>query len=180
MLNWGNRKTITPMTDSLVVSQILFDEKPNGVDLTTPRSVNRSQSWIGTIPKQSMEVLSGQAEVKPIKHLMTQHQYIVNATTTALLKENTYYYPGWNVFINDKLTTIDYKNKTYTGLITFNVPKGLSKIDIIFKDTLDRTAAKMISYLTVLILLLYGVYALFKKQHPTSKKISPIKKGRHS
>ena len=180
ILNWGNRKTVYPMTDAMIYSQKLFDERPNWVDITTPHSVDRSQSWIGTIPNQSIEVLSGpKTQIKTLRHDMTRHQYLIDATTPLLLKENTYYYPGWQVLINNKPTPIDFKNKKYSGVITFRVPEGLAKIDVIFRDTPDRWIAKMVSLLTAIALGIFGLLNLcLKTKHSKNIIISAKEKDK--
>ncbi len=175
LLNWGNRKMVPFLSDSVIRSQPLFGERPGVVDLTTPNSVNRDQIWIGTVPHSPIEVLSGQGEIKILKHDMTNHQYLIYAKTPMRIKENTYYYPGWKTFINDKEVAIDYHNKIYTGVITFKVPPGLSKIDLTFTDTADRISGKWISGITALSLAFYlltrrGIHALLNRIKITSTK----------
>lgn len=176
ILNWGNRKTVYPMTDEMIYSQKLFDERPNWVDITTPRSVDRSQAWVGSIPAEPIEILSGQkSQIIPLVHDMTKHEYLVNATTPLVLKENTYYYPGWQVKINNKPVAIDYKNKKYTGVITFDVPKGLAKIDVVFNDTRDRWIAKMISLGTMIALIIAGIFFLLFRNMQLEKAVTSAK-----
>lgn len=179
ILNWGNRKMVPFLNDSQIRTQPLFSETPGIVDLTTPNSVNRNQSWIGKFPKSHIEILSGKGEIKMLIRSMTHHQYIVKADTPLLVKENTYYYPGWKALINNQLTEIDYKNRTYTGIITFAVPKGLTKIDVIFTDTWDRMIGKWISAITLLSL---SGYLLFGRKIRSILELftsTPTKKRRH-
>jgi len=179
ILNWGNRKMVPFLTDSQIRTQPLFTETPGIVDLTTPNSVNRNQPWIGKFPKSHIEIFSGKGEIKMLTRSMTHHQYIAKADTLLDVKENTYYYPGWKVLINDQPTKIDYKNKTYTGIITFKVPKGLKKIDVIFTDTWDRMIGKWVSAITLLGL---SGYLLFRRKIGSILEIytpTPTKKRKH-
>jgi uncharacterized membrane protein len=179
ILNWGNRKMVPFLTDTQIRSQPLFSERPGIVDLTTPNTVNRDQVWIGKFPSSPIEILSGKGEIKTLQHDMTKHEYISHATTPMIVKENTYYYPGWEVFINNKKTEIKYKNPAYTGVITFNVPTGLTKINVVFKDTWDRKLGKLISFITLIGM---GSYLLFRDSINRILKFikyTSIKKGKH-
>ena len=99
VLNWGNRKTI-PTTDTILRAQQPFDEHPNWVDLTTPRWFDPGKSWVGTEAINPIEVISGEMEYKQILRLQTKHTYLLDVKKNSLIKENTYYYPGWTVKVN--------------------------------------------------------------------------------
>ncbi len=163
ILNWGNRKTI-PTNDATLKIQELFDEYPGGVDLTTPKWVDKYKQWIGTKPLSYIETLSGNSEFKTIIRTQTKHVYLVNIKKASLIKENTFYYPGWKVFANNKEIPIVYKNSQYPGVITFNLKEGFYKIDVIFSDTKDRKYSKLISLLSLISFILIIILSYLRKK----------------
>ncbi|HVA96956.1 MAG TPA: 6-pyruvoyl-tetrahydropterin synthase-related protein [Candidatus Acidoferrales bacterium] len=160
ILNWGNRKMLSQVTDTNFINAPMYIEKPCITELSTPIWVDNCASWIGTFPKNHLQVLKGNATVKQIYRTSIKHSYVVDANTRVLLKENTYYYPGWTVYANDKEIPIIKNNSQYKGIITFNLPKGLYKIDVVFKRTLDRIIGDTISLITFILLI---IIALLKK-----------------
>lgn len=157
ILNWGNRKTEPTISDQILASQPVFQEEQHAVELTTPRFVDRGAKWIGVYPKEPLVIIKGRATTKTIKHEITRHEYLVNASTPITIRENTYYYPGWKVLVNNQETAVNYQNKDFKGVITFDVPKGVSHISVIFTDTWDRLLGKIISLVTLLVV---GVYTI--------------------
>ncbi len=177
ILNWGNRKTEPQINDAVLLNQPLFVEHPGkwGVEFTTPIWVDEYKPWIGSVPKSHMEVLSGKSQISEISRQVIKHEYIVLADTNTRLKENTFYYPGWEVLVNDHPVAIDYKNKKYPGVITFNINKGLYKIDVVFSRTTDRIIGDIISIISFTLLVLFIVVRIFIILL-NSKKFQKLKK----
>jgi len=167
ILNWGNRKTLPDINDTILRGQNIFDEHqgPGGVDLTTPKWVDEYKPWIGKKPQYTIETLSGNATFKTLNHSIIKHEYTIKVTNNALIKENTYYYPGWIVTANGKDLPILFNNKNYPGVITFHLKKGTYHVSLFFTDTFDRKIAKVISIITFIILSIYLFsYVVMKKK----------------
>jgi len=154
ILNWGNRKTLPHITDAAFEKSSLYLESPCKAELTTPIWVNTCAPWIGTSPKKPLESLSGTVDYRQISRSSVNHSYLVNLASNAVIKENTYYFPGWKVFVNGKEIPIDFKNSLYPGIITFNLAKGLYKVDVVYTKTIERKIGELLSILTVTFLLL--------------------------
>ena len=75
----------------------------------------------------------------------------------------TFYFPGWNVYIDNKLTDIEFQNSLYRGVITYYVPEGKHVVSVIFEDTLIRKAGKIISAMSILLFILL---VLLRKKLP--------------
>ena len=96
---------------------VLYSEyvQPNN-----PLYLARFKKWNEFAPlarqKTNLEILSGKGLVKEIKRTQIDHQYIVEADTSLMLSENTYYFPGWKIYVNNKYFYI--KIKTMVSLIT--------------------------------------------------------------
>jgi len=162
ILNWGNRQTEPQINDAVLRNQQVFTEKRGkwGIDFTSPVWVNEYMPWIGIVPKSHIVVLSGKAQIVQLKRVTVKHEYIINAETNVRIKENTYYYPGWEILANNQIIPINYKDKTYPGIMIFNLKKGLYKIDVIFTNTWDRLLGKWVSGITAIILLFYVIYSI--------------------
>src|SRR6266404_1486772 len=132
ILNWGNRQTEPQLTDAIFRNQPLFQEKPGEVELTTPVWVDRYAKWIGIYPKSHMQVLSGSAQITPEVRQQTLHTYKISVKKNAVIKENTFYFPGWELFVNGQQKPINYLNKKYRGVITFPLKKGTYQIKLLY------------------------------------------------
>ncbi|HVZ59069.1 MAG TPA: 6-pyruvoyl-tetrahydropterin synthase-related protein, partial [Patescibacteria group bacterium] len=167
LLNWGNRKVIPSINDTVLRNQPVFTEHPGkwGIDFTSPIWVDEYKPWIGIVPKNHIDILAGQAKIVQIERLTIKHEYVISALTDVRLKENTYYYPGWQITANNHPVPITYQDKTYPGIMIFNLKKGLYKVDVIFTDTWDRKLGKVISLLTFFVLICHVFYHIrFKKR----------------
>lgn len=109
-------------------------------------------------PKEDEEVINGQAEIKEIKRMSTVHVYVINAGENARIRENTLYFPGWEVLIDGKRTNIEFQDPKNRGLITFFVTKGNHKIIIRFQDTKLRLLSDYVSGLSILALILFAIF----------------------
>lgn len=155
ILNWGNRKTDPTINDALIRNQSLYQEYPGTVEFTTPTSVDRNAKWIGIYPKSHIEVYSGKADIVSISRSMTKHQYLIVAHEDSLIKENTYYYPGWELFLNNKRSEIYYNNQNFKGVISFYLKKGIYKVRLIFVDTPDRILGNVITLTSFLFFFIF-------------------------
>ena len=99
--------------------------------------------------KNNMEVISGRVSIKTIQRTNTSHTYEVKALERSRILENTLYFPGWNVFVDDKKFPVEFQDPRYRGLMTFYVDKGEHQINIIFKETKLRAFADTVSVVSL-------------------------------
>lgn len=79
----------------------------------------------------------------------------------AYIKENTYYFPGWKLFVNDRPNLINFQNIDYPGIITFPIKEGLHKVDLRFTDTPVRHYSLILSTISLLIISSFMVIGPF-------------------
>lgn len=164
ILNWGNRKTLPHITDVAFEKSSLFLESPCNAELTTPVWVNTCSSWIGRSPVKPIDSLTGVVDYRQLYRSSIHHSYLVYVSENAVIKENTYFFPGWKVFANSKEIPIDFKNKQYPGVITFQLSKGLYKVDVEYTKTLERKIGELTSMLIASTLLLAVLDSRVRKQ----------------
>lgn len=105
-----------------------------------------------------MGVISGSAHITPGTRTSTKHEYNVTVRSPARMVENTLYFPGWKIFVDDKETEIQFQDPDYRGLMTFYVPSGVHTVRVAFTDTKLRKAANLIS-ITVFALMVLSIGA---------------------
>lgn len=162
ILNWGNRKAVSAITDAHLRNDMpLSSIKGEGLYPAMPYWTNSQQPFMSQIPKKHLEPLKGKADILELKRTSIFHEYIVHAKTDVQLKEHTLYYPGWHIEVNDKPHLITYEDKKHLSSMLFNVKKGRYKIEVFFTDTPLRRFSKLLSLLTFIYLLLFIIYSNF-------------------
>lgn len=104
-----------------------------------------------------MNVLSGKTKIENIKHSSTQHIYKINAITKVKLRENTLYFPGWQVQTNGLLIPIEFQDPNNRGLMTFWLEKGEYILNITFSETKLRLVADIFTIISFIILIIWGI-----------------------
>ena len=102
-------------------------------------------------PKEKIELIAGSAAITTLRRTSTTHEYLVQATTAATLLDNTEYFPGWNVMVNNHKTVIQFQDPNHRGLITFNVPSGTSRVSVEWRENARRLLADYISIFSIVL-----------------------------
>jgi hypothetical protein len=69
------------------------------------------------------------------------HEYTITTSEKTRVIDHTFYFPNWQVLVNNKNVPIEFQNPEYRGLITFDLPPGINKIRVLFEDTKLRKVA---------------------------------------
>ena len=117
-------------------------------------------------PKGHIEKITGEASFVEKERESTHHIYIVNVGSSgARIQENTLYFPGWKVLVDGVLVPIQFQDPAHRGLLTFEVPSGQHKIDVVFGETKLRTISNILSILSFAVLLLVVIIVRIKYKH---------------
>lgn len=172
ILNWGNRGTIpTIANDSYfenIIPTYILGENGNGTDFATPIWLDMKISPFRKKAFSHLELISGNAKFKEIYRNSTKHEYVVDATTDTMLLENTSYYPGWKLKVDNKVAEINYKYPKSPGIITFYLREGLHKVELTFQNTLVRTIGDTITLITLILFIFMFLLQLRKINKRTS------------
>ncbi|MEK7533799.1 MAG: 6-pyruvoyl-tetrahydropterin synthase-related protein [Patescibacteria group bacterium] len=120
--------------------------------------------------KANMEVIAGDARIRGIKRTSTSHKYKIIATERSRIRENTLYFPGWDVFVNGNKADVEFQDSLNRGLITFFVEKGENDVYIKFNETKLRLVADIITAATLAVVVSYLAFGLKKKYNPRDEK----------
>lgn len=99
-------------------------------------------------PKKEIQVIAGEATIKKRGKKTQKHTFTVVAKQEVTILDNTVYFPGWKVFIDDEEVPIQFQNPQHPGLITFHVPEGRHTVEVLFTETAVRKFADIISLLS--------------------------------
>ncbi|MDP3988190.1 MAG: 6-pyruvoyl-tetrahydropterin synthase-related protein [Candidatus Levybacteria bacterium] len=120
--------------------------------------------------REKIEIIDGKGELKEISRTSIRHEYQLNAQNKVRVRENTLYFPGWNVFVDNKPVTIEFQDQNNRGLITFFAPKGEHNVKIEFKETKRRMMADTITLLSFFSLVLILGMSRFKREFSKAKR----------
>ena len=122
-----------------------------GISSAGPIWRANDQLWIENIPRDPIESLSGEIKIISEKRTITKHEYIIENKEASLIKENTYYFPGWSLYVNGYKKEIEYENEEFPGIIMFELEKGIHHIKLEFKETPIRLISLLLSNITLFI-----------------------------
>lgn len=104
--------------------------------------------------KTPLEVIGGYVkDNKQLTRTATKHVYTVTVMQKAQFLENTLYFPGWQVLIDNKKTAVEYQDGHHRGLMTFFVDKGKHTIEVVYRETKLRIIADTISIISFLVIV---------------------------
>lgn len=117
---------------------------------------------------QQAEIIEGEGVLTSLDERNSSRKYQVSADTQLRILENTFYFPGWKVFVDGEATTIQYQDPSYRGLITFTVPSGEHEVIVKYTQTMTR---KVTDLLTLFGLLTSALYFYILKFRPSILKV---------
>lgn len=115
-------------------------------------------------PRAHAEVILGKAEIKETYRSTTKHEYIVTTKNRSRIRENTLYFPGWEVLVDGKKTNIEFQDQANRGLITYYLDKGKHDVVVKFRETKLRIFANVISIVSFVIMVGLFIKLLFVKR----------------
>ncbi len=105
----------------------------------------------------NIEVISGKAKIEELKRSSTKHHYKIITQEQSRIRENTLYFPGWNVYVNGEKTDIEFQDPANRGLITYYLREGEHDVLVKFEETKLRLIANIISGFSLFFILTLGI-----------------------
>lgn len=99
-----------------------------------------------------LELIDGDVTVQQIFRSSTVHEYEVIAGKDSRLVENTLYFPGWRVLVDEVIVPVEFQDPGHRGLMTFWVSEGVHLVRVEFMDTKLRKAATIITLMGLFVL----------------------------
>lgn len=171
LLNWGNRKMVPASPNPIALESENYTEYFEKNDQIYMQKVNKATLIKNSIYNtytnyQPINFIKGSGLYMQVLRRNQEHEYIIKALSEVEVRENTLYFPGWKVFVDNKEVKFDFKNKDPESFnkITFKLPKGLYLVNVRYVDTPIRTIAKNITILSILGYLLYVTIVIRAKK----------------
>ncbi len=146
-------------TAIIYAKPVSYNNNPDQYYLTNEATTTSSDElmpiWVKNKPVRhfdnKVEVLRGDATVKNPYYNSKQIKFEYDASSDAVFKINTIFYPGWKAYINGIEVPVRQDDATGTMLIDGN--KNSSKVYLEFGETLPRTMANGVSIFSIILLL---------------------------
>lgn len=134
--------------------------------LVNVHSVLMNTIWTGKTeeyPVKSFkgEVIEGIGKIVVRDEHISKRKYEVQADSVIRLVDNTFYFPGWKVYVDGADTLIEFQDPSYRGVITYSVPAGSHQVEVVFKDTKIRLISKILSLAS--LILLVGLFIMRRR-----------------
>ncbi len=143
--------------DFLQREESFYSDRYAGTTDTGESAPRWSVRFMENFPASPIEVIEGSAKMDIISRKTTEHIYRVVADKDSRLVENTLYFPGWRVSINEKPVSVEFQDPKYRGLMTFVTPAGINAVKVSFGETKLRLMSDGISLLGLGFLLTIGI-----------------------
>lgn len=115
-------------------------------------------------PSAFMETIDGDAEIKQVSRNSTNHVYKIDAQSRTRFRENTLYFPGWEVYVDGvRVEDVEFQDPANRGLITFYVEQGKHDVEVKFEDTKLRMFANAVSAAS-LVMIGYVILTRHRKK----------------
>lgn len=136
----------------LLKDDSFFKNIYNGTTDTGESSPIWSIRFMENRPASHAQVIKGKGEIKELYRSSTKHEYEINSMGSSRIRENTLYFPGWQVLVDGKKTDIEFQDQQNRGIMTFNLSKGLHKVSVEFEETKLRLISDLISVFSIIFL----------------------------
>lgn len=126
-------------------------------------------NWIGEpssypIKESKVEIIEGEGKITNLQVKNSSRTYEIQAQEPGVrMVDNTFFFPGWRVYVDGQVTNIEYQDPNYRGIITYRVPYGNHQVKVVFENTKIRSYSQLISIVSLIMVpVFYLIY--FKKE----------------
>ena len=109
------------------------------------------------IPANPVDIIGGDAVVSDYTRKSNLHTFTVTAKNEAIVMDNTVFFPGWRVSVDDHEVPVQFQDPSHRGIITFTVPEGVSDVRVWFSETKIRMLGDMVSLVSWMVLVGWAV-----------------------
>ena len=103
-------------------------------------------------------ITSGEGDYNRISKRTNFQEYQVDISTpTAVVELQTFYFPGWKVYLDGKEVSIEPKRDPLLGRMQIDVPAGNHNITALFTNTPIRTLGNTLSLISWFLVLIYFI-----------------------
>lgn len=142
-------------------SRSSFEYIPKGVKT----KISQDQTTIPDISEQNLpktyaEFINGSGKIENLIFEPGNQKYKITAPDYVRIEFNTFDFPGWVAKINGEVVSINSQNNL--RLITLDIPKGESIVELNFTRTRIRLISEIISIVCVIIIIGLSIISKLK------------------
>ena len=112
--------------------------------------------WVKRLPSapaaERLSFTEGSGQIFTSKLTPTYYEFGTNSPEPARMRVNTFYFPGWKVFVDDTERPVEIDS--VIGVMEFSLEPGIHQIQVRFTDTPVRRWSERLSLLSLLLLFL--------------------------
>lgn len=110
-------------------------------------------------PQKVQLVSGGLDEVKIYKWHSQEHIYTLKLREKSQIADNTLYFPGWKVWVDDRQVAVNFQDMNWRGIITYSVPVGEHEVKVKFTETKVRLLADYLSLATLFFMIFLFLFS---------------------
>lgn len=115
-----------------------------------PHEILMNPIWTGPakdypVKEYHGEIIEGEGRIISRKEENSAREYAIIADSEVRLSDNTFYFPGWKVWVDGMEVDIEFQDPSYRGVITYQIGPGEHEVLVKFVDTKWRVLGKLIS-----------------------------------
>lgn len=118
----------------------------------------------GSYPETRFAVIGGTGTITDPVKKGTVHTFTVSAETDVQIVDKTQYFPGWRVYANGAKVPIEFQDQNWRGLITFKLPKGQYRVNVVWEDSAIRVVGKALTAISIAAVAALSVASRTRKQ----------------
>ena len=110
--------------------------------------------WVKQLPfgpaAERLTFIEGEGQVLTSKVTPTYYDFVTESTEATRMRVNTFYFPGWTVFVDEVERPVDIEN--LTGVMEFPLGPGRHRVQVEFANTPIRKWSERLSLLALVLL----------------------------
>lgn len=116
------------------------------------------------VARDKGEIVKGKGQIlsRTLKNASRRYEVLADGEIT--INDHTFYFPGWNVYVDGSPVNIEFQDPAYRGVITFQVPAGKHSVEVVYEDTKIRKIGKYITTFSTLAFLTLVVVLIIRKR----------------
>ena len=143
------------------VSKTSFEFTPKGIKTAKTElgttTIALTKEELKTAPYEVSLISPEAVKIKTVSDLFARKEFEIKAASPFVFRLNTFDFPGWTGYLDDKRIVIDDQNDY--KLITVSIPAGAHRLKFIFANTTIRTMANYLSVLSAISIIILWVGA---------------------
>jgi hypothetical protein len=137
---------------------------PQNLDAVVMNTIWTGRSEDYPIKSQKWDIIEGKGKITSASISNSIRTYTVTAQTPIRMVDYTFYFPGWEVYVDGNSVTIQFQNSDYRGVITYLVPAGKHTVIVKYTDTKVRLLGKIMTiFFFALFIILFTLRNKLKK-----------------